>query len=149
MEAGPGEAGSGDDDRRAVGRDGTDGGDDGREDADDRPGLVRWWSGLGRGQQALLAVVAVVVVTNLVLAGARSMVGGDPGGPASSSFSTGGDGLEALADLLEAEGHPVARVRDTVTAADLPVAATAVVADPQRLGATEAERLARFVAGGG
>lgn len=115
----------------------------------DRPALARWWDGLGRGQQVLAAVVAVALLVNLVLAGARSLLGGDPGGPVSSSFSTGGDGLEGYADLLRAEGHPVTRLRSTVTDDDLPTGATAVVVDPEDLTATDAERLARFVSRGG
>ncbi len=115
----------------------------------DRPALTRWWDGLGRSQQVLVGVLAAALLVNLFLAGARSLLGGDPGGPVSSSFSTGGDGLEGYADLLRAEGHLVTRLRSAVTADDLAADATAVVVDPEQLTATEAEYLARFVSRGG
>ncbi len=111
--------------------------------------LARWYRGLGRGQQVLVAVLAAVLAVNLALAGARSLLGSQPGGPTSSSFSTGADGLEAYADLLRADGRSVVQLRRTVTADDLPAAATAVVVDPSQLTETEAVRLARFVARGG
>lgn len=115
----------------------------------DRSALGRWFYGLGRGQRGFVVVLAAVVVANLTLAGVRSLVGGQPGGPTSSSFSTGGDGLEGYADLLRSDGHAVDRVRRTLTPADLPVGATAVVADPEGLTVAETRRLVRFVATGG
>lgn len=111
--------------------------------------LVRWWRGLGRGQQALLAVVGLAVLVNLSLSTVRSLTGGDPGGPASSSFSTGGDGLAAYADLLRADGHRVVRLRDRPAAADLPVTGTAVVVEPDGSALADVELLARFVTEGG
>lgn len=110
---------------------------------------AQWWNGLGRAQRVIGAVVAVAIAVNLGLAGARSLVGGDPGGPVSSSFSTGGDGLEAYADLLRADGHRVVRLREQATARDLPASATAVVVDPRNVTSADVTRLARFVAGGG
>lgn len=115
----------------------------------DRSALARWFDGLGPGQRVFVVALAVLVVVNLALAGTRSLVGGQPGGPTSSSFSTGGDGLEGYADLLRSDGRSVERVRRAVTTADLPAGATAVVADPEGLTAAEARRLIRFVAGGG
>lgn len=119
------------------------------DEVDPRLPVVRWWTGLGRGQQALLAVVGLAALVNLSLSTVRSLTGGDPGGPASSSFSTGGDGLEGYADLVEAEGHPVARLRDGLGAADEPLDGTIVVVDPGPSVAGDVEQLARFVAGGG
>ncbi|CAN5693608.1 hypothetical protein BH10ACT1_BH10ACT1_02590 [soil metagenome] len=96
-----------------------------------------------------MAVVVFVVVANASLSGLQSMVGNEPGGPTSSAYSTGGSGLEGYADLLRAQGHPVRRLQQSPASADLPVTATVVVADASGLGQAEAERLARFVAGGG
>lgn len=111
--------------------------------------MAAWWSGLGRGQRVLSAGLALVVALNVALAGIGSMVGGSPGGPVSSSFGTGGRGLQAYAELLQRDGHPVTRIRSAITAKDLPVDATAVLADPTGLTPQEARHLTRFVAGGG
>lgn len=111
--------------------------------------LASWWSGLPRGQRVVVAVVAFLVAANVGLAGVRSLVGGEPGGPASSSFSTGGDGLEGYADLLRAEGHPVTRLRTAPGPGDLPPSATVVLADPAQLGRAELDALAGFLADGG
>lgn len=108
-----------------------------------------WWNGLPRGQRIAVAVLAAFVAVNVGLAGVRSLVGGEPGGPASSSFSTGGNGLEGYADLLRAEGHPVTRLRTRPAGGDLPPSATVVLADPSRLGSAEAEAVGAFVARGG
>ncbi|QXC61384.1 DUF4350 domain-containing protein [Aquihabitans sp. G128] len=111
--------------------------------------FARWWRSLGRGQRVAAVVVAGVVLLNLALAGGQSLVGSEPGGPASSAFSTGAKGLEGYADLLRAEGHPVVRLQQRPTAADLPPEATVVLADPAGLSATSDRRLADFVAAGG
>lgn len=112
--------------------------------------MIDWWNRLGRGQRIAVAVLGLVVAVNLSLAGLGSLVGGgDPGGPVSSSFSTGGTGLEGFADLLRSAGHPVSRIGRTLTAADLPVGATVVVADPEQLTNAEARALIGFTRGGG
>ncbi len=111
--------------------------------------MAAWWSGLGRGQRVLLAGLAMVLALNVALVGIGSMVGGSPGGPVSSSFGTGGRGLQAYAELLQRDGHRVTRIRFEITTKDLRVGATAVVADPSGLTPAAARRLTRFVAGGG
>jgi len=108
-----------------------------------------WWDGLGKGQRIAVVVLALVVGFNLVLASVRMITGGEPGGPVSSSFSTGGDGLEGYADLLRDAGHPVTRLRSKTATSDLPTDATVVVADPQKLTRSEGLALLRFVHGGG
>lgn len=111
--------------------------------------LAAWWGGLPRGQRVVVGVVALLVAVNVGLAGLRSLVGGEPGGPVSSSFSTGADGLEGYADLLRAEGHPVTRLRTPPESGDLPPSSTVVLADPEQLGEREVEALGTFLDGGG
>ncbi len=108
-----------------------------------------WWNRLPRGQRVLVGVIALVVAVNVGLAGVRSLVGGEPGGPVSSSFSTGADGLEGYADLLRAEGHAVTRLRTPPGPRDLPSSATVVLADPKQLGQAEVDALGAFLRGGG
>ncbi|CAN5909924.1 hypothetical protein BH23ACT2_BH23ACT2_19490 [soil metagenome] len=112
-------------------------------------GLRRWWNGLGRGPQVLVALVAAVVILNAALAGVRSVLGGDPGGPVSSSFGTGTDGLEGYADLLAADGRAVTRLREPVTADALGPGFTVVVADPDAVTPDEARALVGAARGGG
>lgn len=114
-----------------------------------RTGFVGWWSTLGRAQRAALVVLGLIVGVNVVLAALGGLLGGDPGGPVSSSFSTGRGGLQAWSELLGRTGHPVTRLRTSVARADPPTSATVVVADPGRISRAEQRRLAAFVAGGG
>lgn len=116
---------------------------------DDRGRLVPWWEGLSRGRRVLVATVVAIVVANAALAGARSLLGGDPGGPASSSFSTGGDGLEGYADLLRADGREVVRLRERVEPGAADTGATIVLADPGGLDPTEGQVLVDFATDGG
>lgn len=117
--------------------------------AEDRGGLAARWVRLGRGQRVAVVVVVAALVVNLTLSAVDSMLGSDPGGPVSSSFSTGSDGLEAYADLLRRSGHPVTRVRDQLRPSDLPAGATAVLADAESLTPSEGKALLAFVAEGG
>lgn len=112
-------------------------------------GLAAWWGSLGRGQRIVVGAVGLLVAVNIGLSAASALVGGDPGGPVSSSFSTGGDGLEGYADLLEVGGHEVVRLRERVDADNLRSGDTAVLADPSGLTATDAETIGRFVVEGG
>lgn len=112
-------------------------------------GLGAWWRSLGRGQRAAVVVVGAIVAINVGFGAAESVVGSDPGGPSSSSFSTGEDGLGAYADLLEADGRSVVRLTDDPADADLPPDATVVVADPGPLSPADAEALVAHASGGG
>lgn len=112
--------------------------------------LSRWWSRLSRPQRAVAGVLGFVVALNVGLAGLRSTIGGgDPGGPVSSSYSTGDRGMEAFADLAGATGHQVVRWRDRLQPGDLPTDATVVVADPASMSEDEYRAILRFVADGG
>jgi len=112
--------------------------------------LARWWDGLSRAQRAAATVVGIVLAVNVGLVGLRSTIGGgSPGGPISSSYSTGGAGLEAFADLARASGHRVTRLKESPESATLPSTATALVADPKRLTQDDFDALGRFVLAGG
>lgn len=116
---------------------------------EDAAGLAGWWNRLGRGQRALVAVVGLVVVVNVLLAFLSGLVDNDPGGPISSSFSTGREGLEGWSDLLAREGRTVDRDRQELAGRAIDPRATLVVADPRHLSAGDARSLGRFVARGG
>ncbi len=71
-----------------------------------------------------------------------------PGGPRSSSFATGADGVAAYARLLQRAGHPVARARERLDRAALQPDDVLVVLDtPMR--PEEAAAVASFVRSGG
>ncbi|MBW3668865.1 MAG: DUF4350 domain-containing protein [Actinobacteria bacterium] len=110
---------------------------------------LAWWESLSPTARRVAAVVAVVVAANLTVAMVRSVTGGTPGGPTSSSYATGDDGMRALADLLAERGHAVARLRVPLDEADLDPSGTLVVADPDELSASEADAADAFVRAGG
>lgn len=111
--------------------------------------LARWWAGLGKGQRVAVALVALVLGVNVGLGGVQSIVGRDPGGPVSSAFSTGGDGLKAFSALAADDGAEVVRLRREATPADLADTDVVVIADPNRVDEAEAEAIVRWTRAGG
>lgn len=112
--------------------------------------LARWWAGLSRAQRVVVGVLAAVVALNVGLVALRTAIGGgDPGGPVSSSLSTGSGGMEAFADLARQSGHPVVRLTETAAPGDVPAGATVVLADPETLEESEARLLLEATATGG
>ena len=108
------------------------------------------WRSMHPATRALVAVVALVIGLNLVIAGVTVVTGGSgPGGPTSSSYATAGDGLAAYAELLARNGHAVERVRTSLDKANLDPGTTLVLADPASVTPEEAEAIARFVGTGG
>ena len=102
------------------------------------------------GTRALVGIVALVLGLNLLTAGVTVATGGSgPGGPTSSSYATGRDGLAAYAELLARHGHAVRQLRVSLDRADLDVGTTLVLADPRGVSEAEARALAAFVTGGG
>lgn len=105
---------------------------------------------MGPVARAVVGAVAVVVGLNLLLGGVSVVTGGSgPGGPTSSSYATGDDGLAAFAELLARHGHPVERLRVSLDRAELDPGTTLVVADPGPLSEREVGALAAFVGAGG
>jgi hypothetical protein len=94
-------------------------------------------------------ICLAVLATFLALGLLGDALGGGPGGPASSSYATGGQGLAAWAELLGDTGHPVERLRTSLATAALDPADTLVVLDPEALLHSEGQRLLAFVRAGG
>lgn len=113
-------------------------------------GLVTAWGRMGAAKRLVVVLAGLVVAVNVGLAGLRSVVGGgDPGGPTSSSFTTGVDGLAAWADLASSHGHQVVRSRSPLSASALSPRSTVVLAEPGELSAADVRQASRFVAAGG
>jgi uncharacterized protein DUF4350 len=106
-------------------------------------------SRLSRPWRIGLGVLAAVVAVNVGLAFLRSLTGGTPGGPPSSSYSTGAEGAAAYAELLERSGHRVARLRRPVSDTTLDPRETLLLLDPGFVPRADARALGRFVRDGG
>jgi hypothetical protein len=104
---------------------------------------------MSRGWKVALGVVGVIIAVNAALTLLGSLTGGTPGGPRSSSYATGGDGLAAYASLVARAGHPVRRLRAPAAKTALDPAATLVLLDPAFPTPDDSRALARFVAAGG
>jgi len=102
-----------------------------------------------RGWKLGLAIAAGVVALNVLLATLRSVTGGQPGGPESSSYATAADGAAAYASLLLRAGHLVVRERKRPSEVALRAGDTAVVLDPPLVEQDDIASLDRFVRGGG
>jgi hypothetical protein len=97
-------------------------------------------------RRVVLIAIGALVAVNLLAAAIDAAAGGVPGGPRSSSYATGRDGLAAYHDLVRDFGHPVARRRDE---GPLDPSTTAVVLDPHEVSAGDARALRTFVRSGG
>jgi hypothetical protein len=111
--------------------------------------VTAWWNGLSRTWRTVIGIAAAVVVVNLALTGLGSLLGNDPSGPPSSSYSTAGRGLAALSSLYGANQHPVDRLRRPLSRAELDPATTLVVTDPSTVLEGDIRAAARFVRAGG
>jgi hypothetical protein len=106
-------------------------------------------SRLSRPWRIGLGIAAAIVAVNVGLAFVRSLTGGTPGGPPSSSYSTGPSGAAAYAALLTRAGHRVERLRRSVSRATLDPGETLLLLDPGYVSPEEARKLGRFVDDGG
>jgi hypothetical protein len=95
----------------------------------------------------LLGALAILAL-NLLGSAFDSATGGTPGGPRSSSYATGHDGLAAYHDLLDGSGHPTSQLRAT-PGDSLDPSTTLVVLDPRSVRQREARAIGRFVRAGG
>ena len=108
----------------------------------------------GRGAMTIrtksfLAIGGVLVGVNVVIAITNGLVGGTPGGPVSSSYATGSDGLAAYASLLGRSGHQVSRLRTPLAEAQLDPRDTVVLLDADGVTRDDAGALRAFVQDGG
>jgi len=94
------------------------------------------------------AGLALLIAANLVLERIDELTG-SPGGPTSSSYATGQDGLAAYADLLRRTGHRITRLRVPPGEGTGDLSATLVVLDPPFLESDDRRALRRFVEDGG
>ena len=104
---------------------------------------------MSRGWKIGAGITAAIVALNLFLAAVHFLTGGTPGGPRSSSYATGGDGLAAYAELVADAGHRVERERRSPHQREHDPAETAVLLDPLFVGTRDADALRRFVLAGG
>jgi hypothetical protein len=104
---------------------------------------------VSRGWAVTVTIFAALVVLYVGGRLLNSLTGGSPGGPTSSSYATGADGLAGYLSLLVAEGHSVDRLRVDPAKAALPSNETVVVLDPGFVNAADARSLALFVDHGG
>jgi hypothetical protein len=101
------------------------------------------------GRRFLIGLVAVIIAVDLALWGAGKLTGATPGGPTSSSYATGADGVAAWAELLARNGHEVSRARTQPAGTVLEPSATAVVLDAPFVLEPDAAALEQFVRAGG
>jgi hypothetical protein len=104
---------------------------------------------VSRPWKIALGLGGAILALNVLLIAVNSVTGGTPGGPTSSSYATGGDGLAAYAELIADAGHPVARRREPPHERPLGADETAVLLDPGFVDSDDAAALRRFVRAGG
>ncbi len=104
---------------------------------------------MSRGWKIGIGVVVAIVGVNALLSLLGSLTGGTPGGPTSSTYATGPDGLAAYASLVARAGHRVVRLREPAAKAVLDPDMTLVVLDPTFVSPDDARALRRFVSAGG
>ena len=99
-----------------------------------------------RRRLALVCVAVVLVFAALSLLGAFAA---QPGGPASSSYSTGAEGVAAWATLLARSGRSVSQLRVPLSRARLSPDETLILLEPDALLRSDGARLMAFVRAGG
>lgn len=104
---------------------------------------------MSRGWKVVLGVFAAIVALNVGTRILNSLTGGSPGGPTSSSYATGPDGLAGYFSLLAGDGHQVERLRTFPSRTELSADDTAVVLDPGFVSTEDAQALRAFVERGG
>ena len=92
---------------------------------------------------------AVVVALFFALGLLTEAFAPSPRGPPGSAYATTPDGVAAWASLLERDGHPVVRLRNSLGSVSLPAQVTLVLLDAGRLGPGSGRRIDRFLEAGG
>jgi hypothetical protein len=100
-----------------------------------------------RARRIALPVVLIVGTMVLLIGVARLTQG--PRGPDSSSYATAPRGAGAYAELLARAGHPVRRIRGSLSQTTISAASTVIVLDPRGVLASEVGALRRFLQRGG
>jgi hypothetical protein len=100
------------------------------------------------GWRVALVFLAIVVALNVVAA-IGNRLAPQPTGPPYSSYSTTRDGTAALAELLARQGHPVSRLRGSLSGAEPDPAATVFLLGADRLSGRESNALGDFLRRGG
>ena len=93
----------------------------------------------------MVAALAAFIVLLEVL----ERVSPAPEGPRSSSYATSPQGLAAYASVLQRAGHPVRRLRTSVTDDAPPTDVTLIVLDPDVMEPDEAKAIGDWVRSGG
>jgi hypothetical protein len=97
--------------------------------------------------------IGVIVIAALagfvVLLEVLERVSPAPEGPRSSSYATSPQGLAGYASVLQRAGHPIRRLRTSVTDDPPPTDATLIVLDPDVMEPDEAQAIGDWVRSGG
>jgi hypothetical protein len=96
------------------------------------------------GLIAIGALAAFVVLLEVL-----ERISPAPEGPRSSSYATSPEGLAAYASVLQRAGHPIRRLRTSVTDDAPPTDATLIVLDPDVMEPAEATAIGDWVRSGG
>jgi len=96
----------------------------------------------------IVGPVVLVIVMILLLVGVEHLTRG-PQGPDSSSYATAPRGAGAYAELLARAGHPVRRVRGSLSGTVIGAANTVIVLDPRDVLPSEVRALRGFLQRGG
>jgi hypothetical protein len=102
-----------------------------------------------RTWRLVLFAVGALVALNVLGSVINSATGGTPGGPRSSTYATGADGLAAYHDLLADSGHPTSQLRKPPSTGALDPSTTLVILDPRSMRPDEARAIGEFVRRGG
>jgi hypothetical protein len=105
-------------------------------------------SGTSRRRRWIVGAVLFVAAVNAIALLLGSLAP-TPGGPTSSSYATGPDGVAAWAELLERSGRRVERAREAPVDLNLDAEATLVILDPTGLDTEQRKAVLDFVTGGG
>lgn len=112
-------------------------------------GLAKRWQSATPAVRGVVVIVGLAAMINLALFAIEQFTGGEPGGKASSSYATAGDGVGAYAELLVANGHPVRRVLTSPSKQALDPATTVMVLDPVEVLPDDGQALRSFLENGG